>query len=132
LDTLSGYFLDTQTESPQQTAGQDFLQVLITVVYSGDERVPVTLGVLGQTSCLFVCLFVWDRISLCSPGPGCPGTHSVDQAGLELRNPPASRVLELEVCTTMPSMSPYFLINLFFWDNFDVYNFCYFINNLTF
>jgi hypothetical protein len=25
---------------------------------------------------------------LCSPG--CPGTHSVDQAGLELRNPPAS------------------------------------------
>jgi hypothetical protein len=60
--------------------------------------------------CLFVCLFlfcfvlVWfwflvfrDRVSLCSPG--CPGTHSVDQAGLELRNPPASasRVLGLKV-----------------------------------
>jgi hypothetical protein len=29
-----------------------------------------------------------DRVSLFSPG--CPGTHSVDQAGLELRNPPAS------------------------------------------
>jgi hypothetical protein len=29
-----------------------------------------------------------DRVSLCSPD--CPGTHSVDQAGLELRNPPAS------------------------------------------
>ncbi|GAB1285783.1 Protein ELYS [Apodemus speciosus] len=29
-----------------------------------------------------------DRVSLCSPG--CPGTHSVDQAGLELRNPPVS------------------------------------------
>jgi hypothetical protein len=29
-----------------------------------------------------------DRVSLCSPGS--PGTHSVDQAGLELRNPPAS------------------------------------------
>jgi hypothetical protein len=28
------------------------------------------------------------RVSLCSPG--CPGTHSVDEAGLELRNPPAS------------------------------------------
>ncbi|GAB1302510.1 Polycomb group RING finger protein 6 [Apodemus speciosus] len=28
------------------------------------------------------------RVSLYSPG--CPGTHSVDQAGLELRNPPAS------------------------------------------
>jgi hypothetical protein len=29
-----------------------------------------------------------DRVPLCSPG--CPGTHSVDQAGLELRNLPAS------------------------------------------
>ena len=29
-----------------------------------------------------------DRVSLCSPG--CPGTHSIDQAGLELRNLPAS------------------------------------------
>jgi hypothetical protein len=28
--------------------------------------------------CLFVCLFS-DRVSLCSPG--CPGTHTVDQAG---------------------------------------------------
>jgi hypothetical protein len=51
---------------------------------------------------LFVCLFVCfrDRVSLCSPG--CPGTHSVDQAGLELRNPPAlaSQVLGLKVCIT--------------------------------
>jgi hypothetical protein len=41
-----------------------------------------------------------DRVSLCSPG--CPGTHSVDQAGLELRNPPASasQVLGLNACTT--------------------------------
>jgi hypothetical protein len=41
--------------------------------------------------CLFVCflfLFFRDRVSLCSPG--CPGTHFVDQAGLELRNSPAS------------------------------------------
>ena len=29
-----------------------------------------------------------DRVSLCSPG--CPGTYSVDQVGLALRNPPAS------------------------------------------
>jgi hypothetical protein len=54
---------------------------------------------------LFVCLFDWlfvfqDRVSLCSPG--CPGTHSVDQAGLELRNLPASasQVLGLKACTT--------------------------------
>jgi hypothetical protein len=36
--------------------------------------------------------------------PGCPRTHFVDQAGLELRNPPASasRVLGLKACATMP------------------------------
>jgi hypothetical protein len=40
--------------------------------------------------CLFVfCFFVFrDRVSLYSPG--CPGTHFVDQAGLELRDLPAS------------------------------------------
>jgi hypothetical protein len=32
--------------------------------------------------------FFQDRVSLSSPD--CPRTHSVDQAGLELRNPPAS------------------------------------------
>ena len=37
---------------------------------------------------LFVCLFVSRQISLCSPG--CPGTHAVEQAGSELRDPPAS------------------------------------------
>jgi hypothetical protein len=56
------------------------------------------------------CLFVWPGVGggeggggfetgfLCSPG--CPGTHSVDQAGFELRNAPApapaSRVLGLK------------------------------------
>ena len=57
--------------------------------------------------CLFFLFFVFfgfaffgDRVSLCSPG--CPGTHSVDQAGLELRNPPvsASQVLGLKACAT--------------------------------
>jgi hypothetical protein len=43
-----------------------------------------------------------DRVSLYSPG--YPGTHSADQAGLELRNPPvsASQVLGLKACTTTP------------------------------
>jgi hypothetical protein len=63
----------------------------------------VKLGFLGFFVCfLFVCLFFQDRVSLCSPG--CPGTHSVDQAGLELRNPPASasRMLGLKACATTP------------------------------
>ena len=49
-----------------------------------------------------VLLVFQDRISLCSPG--CPGTHFVDQAALELRNPPASasQVLGLKAWTTMP------------------------------
>jgi hypothetical protein len=44
--------------------------------------------------------FFWDRVSLCSPG--YPGTHYVDQAGLELKNPPASssQVLGLKACAT--------------------------------
>jgi hypothetical protein len=67
---------------------------------------------------LFVCLFVFrDRVSLYSPG--CPETHSVDQVGLELRNPPASasRVLGLKACATMPgSKEPFF--SLFFKDLF--------------
>jgi hypothetical protein len=37
---------------------------------------------------LFLYCFFLDRVSLCSPG--CPGTHSVEQTVLELRNPPAS------------------------------------------
>jgi hypothetical protein len=48
--------------------------------------------------------------------PGCPGTHFVDQAGLELRNPPAfaSPVLGLKACTTTPGfLQLFFLRNLF-------------------
>jgi hypothetical protein len=46
----------------------------------------------------FLFGFFRDRVSLYSPG--CPGTHFVDQAGLELRNPlvSASRVLGLKAC----------------------------------
>jgi hypothetical protein len=50
---------------------------------------------------LFVFVFVFqDRVSLYSPG--CPGAHSVDQAGLKLRNPPASasQVLGLKAHAT--------------------------------
>jgi hypothetical protein len=47
---------------------------------------------------------VQDRVSLCSPG--CLGTHSVNQAGLELRNLPvdASQVLGLKVCATIAQL----------------------------
>jgi hypothetical protein len=53
---------------------------------------------------LFFFLVFRDRVSLCSPG--CPGTHSVDQAGLELKNPPASafQVLGLKACAITPGL----------------------------
>jgi hypothetical protein len=50
-------------------------------------------------------IFPRDWVSLYSPG--CPGTHFVDQAGLKLRNPPASasQVLRLKAwaTTALPS-----------------------------
>jgi hypothetical protein len=51
---------------------------------------------------LFFCFWFFETGFLCSPG--CPGTHSEDQAGLELRDPPASasQVLGLKACTTTP------------------------------
>jgi hypothetical protein len=51
--------------------------------------------------CLFIYLFIFGFSRQGSPG--CPGTYSVDQAGLELRNPPAfaSRVLGLKACNTI-------------------------------
>jgi hypothetical protein len=54
-------------------------------------------------------LFFPDRVSLYSLG--CPGTHSVDQAGLKLRNSPASasQVLGLKACTTTPGWKEPFM-----------------------
>jgi hypothetical protein len=70
---------------------------------------------LQPCSSFFVCLFcfvfvfIWDRVSLYSPG--CPGTHFVDQAGLELRNPAASasQVLGLKACATRSGCFSFFL-----------------------
>jgi hypothetical protein len=52
---------------------------------------------------LFVCLFFETGFLR---APHCPGTHSVDQAGLELRNlsTSSSQVLGLKVCTTTPAV----------------------------
>ena len=49
--------------------------------------------------------------------PGCPGTNFLDQAGLELRNPPAnaSRVLGLKACATTAWLTLAFLLLTCFW-----------------
>jgi hypothetical protein len=56
-------------------------------------------------------LYYPDRVSLCSPD--CPGTHSVDQTGLELRNQPTfvSPVLGIKgLCHLCPHRRPFYLI----------------------
>jgi hypothetical protein len=51
---------------------------------------------------LFIYLFLAFRDMVSLYSPGCPGTHSVDQAGLDLRNLPASasQVLGLKAWAT--------------------------------
>jgi hypothetical protein len=87
-----------------------FCFVLFVVVQQSGRREDILekhiCPFLKPSDFLFVCfLFFWDRVSLYSPG--CPGTHFVDQAGLEFRNPPASasRVLGLKACATIARQS---------------------------
>jgi hypothetical protein len=55
---------------------------------------------INEAAMNFFFSFSGDRVSLCIAA--CPGTHSIDQAGLKLRVLPASasQVLGLTVCTT--------------------------------
>jgi hypothetical protein len=59
-------------------------------------------SLLSQLSIPLTFFFFFETGFLCVASPGCPGTHSVDQAGLEHRNPPASasQVLGLKACAT--------------------------------
>ena len=72
----------------------------------GLKACATTARLVFNSFCCCCCCFYFHflvfhvRVSLCSPG--CPGTHSVDQVGLKLRNPPAcaSQALGLKACTT--------------------------------
>jgi hypothetical protein len=72
----------------------------------GAERktLPGCLQHTESTALIYLFYFLASRhrVSLYLCSPGCPGTHSVDEAGLELRDPPASasQVLRLKVCAT--------------------------------
>jgi hypothetical protein len=73
----------------------NFLSILIAFakfnqikqIHRLNELFPL-FQMLHDLNYFLFCFVFRDRVSLCSPG--CPGTHFVDQAGLELRNPPAS------------------------------------------
>jgi hypothetical protein len=64
---------------------------------------------------LFIYFWFFETGFLCSPG--CPGAHFVDQAGLKLKNLPASasQVLGLMACATTarPIFFFFFFLDLF-------------------
>ena len=85
-------------------------------IYNWQRKEPECTGYMLSSDFFFLSfsfLVFRDKVSLYSPG--YPGTHSVDQAGLELRNPPASAswVLGLKVFATMPD---FFFRNFFDFD----------------
>jgi hypothetical protein len=106
----SGALLEAEEESPGTSPGHNG---------RGSQGLNYGEGMWSpwpptlSQSCPFIFLFFLfvfqDRVSLCSPG--CPGTHSVDQAGLKLRNLPAfaSQVLGLKACATTAQRSCPFL-----------------------
>jgi hypothetical protein len=84
---------------------ESYLTLILILLLFFMYQVIKALFILSCFHNKFICLLFFflvfrDRVSLCSPG--CPGTHSVDQAGLELRNLPvsASQVLKIKVCAT--------------------------------
>jgi hypothetical protein len=71
--------------------------------------------IISRTHFLFVFVlfcFFRDRVSLYSPG--CPGTHFVDQSGIELRNLPASasQVLGLKAAPPPPGQNTLLMISV--------------------
>jgi hypothetical protein len=69
------------------------------------EQIFVDFRLKSPVGFFFFLVWFFETEFLCV-APGCLGTHSVDQAGLELRNPSASasQVLGLKVCATTPGM----------------------------
>jgi hypothetical protein len=69
-------------------------------------QMPETVCFLSLFNFFLFSVFQ-DRVLLCSSA--CPGNHSVDQAGLELKDPAASahRVLRLKACATLPSYNDF-------------------------
>jgi hypothetical protein len=76
------------------------------------RRIPEPRGWGEKVAKKTIKIIFWDRVSLYSLG--CPGTHSVDQAGLELRNLPvsASQVLGLKACATTARLKNKFYLKM--------------------
>jgi hypothetical protein len=86
----------------------NFIKIGTVIFYTHPIIFKVVITIILPFFCLFVFVFP-DRVSLYSPG--CPGTHSVDQAGLGLRNLPASASQVLGLKASPPPL-PGFIILL--------------------
>jgi hypothetical protein len=76
----------------------DLHEFKVSLVYIANEQ--MTLGQPGlHCETVFFFFPFQDKVSLCSLG--CPGTHSVNQAGLEFTE--ISRVLGLKACALLPT-----------------------------
>jgi hypothetical protein len=95
-----------QQKIPIRIAWIIYFIIIITIIII----IIIVIVIIIIIIIIIINLVFRDRVSLYSPG--CPGTHFIDQAGLELRNPPASAspVLGLKVCTTTPGLFHYFYL----------------------
>lgn len=82
------------------------------LLFAGAEKWP-PFSIPSSAAFCFQCLPVLPMLS-------CPGTHCVHQAGLELKDSPASAflVLGLKVCTTIPGSKLSFNFFSLFFDYF--------------
>jgi hypothetical protein len=101
---LKATYLQTKIES---SLSQQYPQFLLPTS-ALDKSFNAVKSHHDQGNFFFFFWFFRDRVSLCSLG--CPGTHFVDQTGLELRNLPASasQVLGLKVCATTPGQGNFY------------------------
>jgi hypothetical protein len=81
------------------------------ITASRDHDIEGLQQVCAEISDIYIYIYIHTHIYMVFQGrvslysPGCPGTHFAVQAGLKLRNLPASasRVLGLKACATTPS-----------------------------
>jgi hypothetical protein len=82
---------------PVETLDHIYVYIYIIYIYMHTYIYKHTHTCIHTHICVCIYIYViyyiyivfWDRVSQCN-SPGCSGTHFVDQAGLKLRNPPAS------------------------------------------
>lgn len=94
-----------QTSNPATATGKLLTDLTRIPVRFIDQYRLIYLNINIDIFFLMLLLLFWDKVCLYSLG--CPGTHSVDQIGLDcLRDAPASAsmVLELKTCTTTASL----------------------------